>query len=65
MNELVASQALQLSLAELVAYLQLGSETFSTVVDEDTPEPIRWQALASDGQAITRSARLPRVIFMR
>jgi hypothetical protein len=35
------------------------------VVDEDTPEPIRWQAVAADGQGITRSARLPRVIFMR
>ena len=26
---------------------------------------IRWQTVATDGQAITRSARLPRVIFMR
>ncbi len=63
--ELVASQPLQQGLAELLAYLQLGSETFRIVVDEDTPEPIRWQAVATDGQAITRSARLPRVIFMR
>jgi hypothetical protein len=65
LSELVTSQPLQQGLAELVAYLQLGSETFSTVVDEDTPEPIRWQTVATDGQAITRSARLPRVIFMR
>jgi len=65
LSELVATQPLQQGLAELVAYLQLGSETFSTVVDEDTPEPIRWQALAKDGQAITRSARLSRVIFIR
>lgn len=65
LSELVTSQPLQQGLAELVAYLQLGSETFSTVVDEDTPEPIRWQTVATDGQAITRSARLPRMIFMR
>jgi len=65
LSELVATQPLQQGLAELVAYLQLGSETFSTVVDEDTPEPIRWHALAADGQEITRSARLPRVIFVR
>ena len=65
LSELVASQPLQQGLAELVAYLQLGSEAFNTVVDEDTPEPIRWQTVATDGQAITRSARLPRVIFMR
>lgn len=63
--ELVDSQPLQQGLAELVAYLQLGSEAFSTVVDEDTPEPIRWQSVATDGQTIARSARLPRVIFMR
>ena len=65
LSELVASQPLVQGLAELVAYLHLGSETFSTVVDEDTPEPIRWQRWAADGQAITRSARLPRVIFTR
>ncbi|TQV62000.1 MAG: DUF3375 domain-containing protein [Halothiobacillaceae bacterium] len=65
LSELVLNQPLQQGLAELVAYLQLGSETFSTVVDEDTLEPIRWQAVATDGQAITRGARLPRMIFMR
>ena len=65
LSELVISQPLQQGLAELVAYLQLGSETFRTVVDEDTPESIRWQTVARDGQAIIRSARLPRVIFMR
>ena len=56
---------LQHGLAELVAYLQLGSETFNTVVDENTPERIEWQAVATDGQTINRSARLPRVIFVR
>lgn len=65
LSELVIDQPLLHGLAELVAYLQLGSETFSTVVDEDTPEPIRWLSVAADGQAITRSAQLPRVIFMR
>ncbi|MGE3105844.1 MAG: DUF3375 domain-containing protein [Lysobacterales bacterium] len=65
LGELVSGQPLQQGLAELVAYLQLGSETFRTVVDEATPESIRWQTLAGDGQSITRSARLPRVIFTR
>jgi flagellar motility protein MotE (MotC chaperone) len=63
--ELVAAQPLQQGLAELVAYLQLGSEAFGSVFVEDTPEPIRWQSVAADGEAVTRSARLPRVIFMR
>ena len=65
LSELVINHPLQHGLAELVAYLQLGSETFSTVADENTPEPIRWQTVAADGQAITRCARLPRVIFTR
>ena len=65
LSELVASQPLQQGLAELVAYLQLGSDVFSTVVNEDTPEPIQWQTVATDGQAIARSAQLPRLIFMR
>ena len=65
LSELVNIQPLQQGLAELVAYLQLGSEAFSTVVDEDTLEPIRWQAVAADGEALTRSARMPRMIFMR
>ena len=65
LSELVRSQPLLEGLAELVAYLQLGSETFSTVVDESTLEPIHWHRVSADGQAITRSARLPRVIFTR
>lgn len=65
LSELVSTQPLQQGLAELVAYLQLGSETFTTVVNEETQELIRWQAVAPDGSDLTRSARLPRVIFMR
>ena len=65
LSELVTTQPLQHGLAELVAYLQLGIEAFSIVVDEDRLEPIRWQAVAADGQALIRTARLPRVIFMR
>ncbi len=65
LSELVSTQPLQQGLAELIAYLQLGSETFSTVVNEETQELIRWQAVAPDGSELTRSARLPRVIFMR
>lgn len=65
LSELVAIQPLEQGLAELVAYLQLGCETFSSVVDEGKPELICWQAGALEGSELTRSARLPRVIFMR
>lgn len=63
--ELVCAYPLQQGLAELVAYLQLGSEAFSAAVDEGTPEPVRWQSRAADGEPVTRCAQLPRVIFMR
>lgn len=62
--ELVAIEPLQQGLAELVAYLQLGSDAFSAVVDETTPESIQWQAVVS-GEPAIRTARLARVIFMR
>lgn len=65
LRELVATQPLQQGLAELVAYLQLGSDAFNAVVDEDTSEVIHWRAEDEGGEAVTRKARLPRVIFMR
>lgn len=63
--ELVAAQPLAQGLAELVAYLQLGVDRFKTTVVEDTPEPISWQTLAEDGGALHKTARLPRIIFVR
>lgn len=63
--ELIEAQPLQHGLAELVAYLQLGSDAFNAVIDEDAPEPIRWQAHTASGEPVTRTAHLPRVIFMR
>jgi hypothetical protein len=65
LRELVERQPLQHGLAELVAYLQLASETFQAQVDEDTTDTITWMAAASDGMATRRQARLPRVIFVR
>lgn len=65
LHELVRAQPLQHGLAELLAYLQLGSEGFAMSVDEHRPEPIAWQAQSLQGEAITRTARLPRVMFTR
>jgi flagellar motility protein MotE (MotC chaperone) len=65
LSELVAMQPLEQGLAELVAYLQLGSETFATVVNEGILEPVGWQVVAKDGGMLTRTARLPRLIFAR
>lgn len=65
LRELTESQPLQQGLAELVAYLQLGSEAFKTAVDEGTSEVIAWQAVATDGTPVRKQARLPRVVFVR
>ncbi|MHB0888488.1 DUF3375 domain-containing protein [Acidithiobacillus sp.] len=65
LRELVDGQPLQQGLAELVVYLQLGSDSFQAVVDENTTDLIAWDAVARDGAASRRQARLPRVIFVR
>lgn len=65
LREIIESHPLRHGLSELVAYLQLGSETLKATVDEDNPDLIAWDALASDGAAVRRQAKLPRVIFVR
>lgn len=65
LSELVVAQPLQQGLAELVTYLQLGSDAFNTVVDENAPEVIIWEAQSATGEPVSRRASLPRVIFMR
>ena len=73
LRELLDGEPLRQGLAELVAYLELahagdGSDALDTLralVDEAVEEAIRWQASSAAGEAVTREARLPRVIFTR
>lgn len=65
LGELCEINPLQQGLAELVTYLQLAGDTFKTVVDENLEDIIVWQSTGPDGQALTKQARLPRVIFVR
>ncbi len=65
LKELIDHKPLTQGLAELVAYLELGSETFKTTVDEATAEHIIWVGKNRDNQPTPRRARLPRVIFVR
>lgn len=65
LGELVRAQPLRQGLAELVAYLHLGGEAFRTVVDDEAQEHVGWESLADDGGVVQRSARLPRIIFVR
>lgn len=76
LRELLQVEPLQHGLAELVAYLELahagdGGDALDALgglralVDEAVTEPIRWAARSAAGEAVTREARLPRVIFTR
>ena len=65
LRELCDMQPLEQGLAELVAYLQLASDTFKSVVDEAAVETIVWKREAADGREHMKQARLPRVIFVR
>lgn len=65
LRELTERHPLQHGLAELVAYLQLGSEKFMTAVEEETPDVIVWEAKSAKGDTLQRVARLPRIIFVR
>ncbi|WP_028221622.1 DUF3375 domain-containing protein [Paraburkholderia oxyphila] len=65
--ELAASQPFEHGLAELVAYLQLGTagESFRSSVDESVTDTIEWEASGEDGSAVRKRATMPRVIFVR
>ncbi|MBC7380372.1 MAG: DUF3375 domain-containing protein [Burkholderiaceae bacterium] len=65
LRELCEKNPLQQGLAELVAYLQMAGDTFRAVVDENVMDVVSWQAARDNGEAYTRQARLPRVIFVR
>jgi len=65
LRELVEVNPLQRGLAELVAYLQLGSDAFKATVDDSVTDVIAWQATGRDGLDTRRQARMSRVIFVR
>lgn len=56
---------LEQGLSELVAYLQLSSERFESLIDEKTSDHVSWDIMSADGSIITRNATLQRVIFVR
>jgi hypothetical protein len=61
LRELLEAHPLRQGLAELVAYLQLASDSPRTLFDEAAIEPVRWRS--ADGRL--KVAELPRVIFVR
>ena len=57
--ELCRTQPIEHGLAEVVGYLQLGSERFDTTIDESVTDLVTW---STDG--VERSASMPRVVFV-
>ena len=60
LRELCTTMPIERGLAEVVTYLHLGSERFATTTDDNVEDVITWNL---DG--VERSARLPRVVFVR
>jgi hypothetical protein len=65
LQQITLNYPLQHGLAELIVYLQLASDAFSTVIDDAQRDYITWQALGKDGDMVEKRAQLPRVIFVR
>ena len=65
LKQLCERKPVQQGLAELLTYLQLAEDGFTTTVDESVSDTVSWAAVDSAGCACVREARLPRVIFVR
>lgn len=65
LGKLCELQPLQHGLAELVAYLELASNSFKTVVDEEVTETIVWPGTDTTGEEKIKQARVPRIIFVK
>ncbi len=62
--ELCRLQPLRHGLAELVAYLQLASDGFKALVDEDVIDTVGWVRAGPTGAPQTMRAQIPRVIYL-
>lgn len=60
LRDLCESMPIERGLAEIVTYLHLGSDRYTTTTDELVEDTITWER---DGHH--QSARLPRVVFVR
>jgi len=65
LQQITQTYPLQHGLAELIVYLQLASDAFSTVFDDEQHDYISWQAVGKNGEMMEKRAALPRVIFVR
>ncbi len=59
--DVVAETPISQGLSEVVTYLSLDDESFDTVFDESERDSVRW----TNGDGTTKTATLPRVIYVR
>lgn len=60
LRDLCAAMPIERGVAEIVAYLHLGTDRFSSATDDKVTDTIAWSVDGADC-----SARLPRVVFVR
>jgi len=65
LRQLVQSRPPEHGLAEIIAYLEIAHASFTITVDESVEDVLEWSSMTEDGSPIQKSARLPRVIFVR
>jgi hypothetical protein len=65
LREVCELYPLRHGLAELLAYMQLSSDTFRSAVDDVVIDVIVWESSNAQGVRCTRRARLPRIVFVR
>lgn len=65
LQSLCGDHPLEHGLGELLTYLQLTGDTFHCVVDEAATETVAWHGRGMGGEPLTRSAQMPRVVFVR
>jgi hypothetical protein len=65
LRDIIDTYPLEEGLAELITYLQIGSEMLNTVVNEDIQELILWDNTVANGAVVLKKARLPQMIFLR
>ncbi|BBX98159.1 DUF3375 domain-containing protein [Mycobacterium lacus] len=61
LRDVIAGNPITQGLAELVTYMSLGDETFTTVFDDEARDTVDW----TDDGGVTRVATLPRIIYSR
>lgn len=65
LQSLCHAHPLAFGLAELIAYLQLESDTFRCVIDDSVIDAVAWRLPGEHPAPAARRARMPRALFVR